>query len=443
MALFCCVKTVGGALWVVDPQFSLVGELSLLETGTICCSILCDSLCSCTTDKNRIQNNLHILVLKDSIYSGMLRLPFVFAYRGIFSCLPSISCTTASRSLSFELQLASNKNPKGGWYTSSKTKCVLTRDSFYTLMALKFSKCEVEAVTKYVIYLSEHMSPAGQIPWKFTESWSGTVTPCYTLDNNPVVDATAQFIIMVGWLYDSNVNIVQQLYLNTRRAHEWLQTFMKDQRFLEPPSSSWETTRQFEKGYMLTTNVLVCHSIRAMELICMTLRESTQQKKMEKLHTSVKAKLQGALFATQEVLPRILGVYWNILPVKFWRSFNQELKYPIPLLTSGPLTYPATWLSWIYGYDDQHTTLIYPWIGFFWIALLTKRFQYKTAETWWELYSDFHVESTIYDMYTPEQMLPVQRAFVQSQPSHSLTLAMYRAAADGLLNQTHLQCPDV
>ena len=372
----------------------------------------------------------------------MLKLPFVLAYRGLVSCLPSLSSTSA-RDIPFDVQLSANRHRKGGWYTDKTNKHMLTRETFYTLMAFRFCKREVEYVGEYVSFLSTHMSTDGQIPWKFTESWSGSVVPHYSINGNPVVDANAQFIIMVSWLHEYNTKVVQQLYLNTRRAHEWLQTFMQKDMFLEPPDSSWETTRQYDKGYVLTTNVLVCHSIRAMELVCMVVRENTQQKHMEILHTRVKAKLQEQLFTTQEVLPRILGVYWNILPAHFWRSFNQELKYPIPLLTSGPLSYPTTWSSWMYGQDDQHTTLIYPWIGFFWIALLTKRYQYETADTWWTLYEDFHSANTIYDMYTPENMTPVRRAFVQSQPSHSLSLAMYQAATHGLLNQKHLQCPDV
>ena len=370
----------------------------------------------------------------------MLKVPFIFAYRGLFACLPKITCRSAGRSVPFDVQLSSNRHEKGGWYRSSTERSVVTRETFYTLLALKFCKRDVEYVAEYVLYLSKHMSSAGQIPWKCTESWSGTMTPCYTCNTNPVVDATAQFIIMVSWLYDCKPNIVKKLYLHTRRAHEWLQTFMKDNLFLEPPTSSWETTRQFDQGYMLTTNVLVCQSLRAMELICLVLRESTQQKQMEALHTAVKVQVQEQLFRTQEVLPRILGVYWNILPENFWRSFNQELKYPIPLLTSGPLSYPSTWSSWLYGHDDEHTTLLYPWLGFFWIALLTQRSQHQTAGTWWDFYSDFHSERTVYDMYTPEKMIPVRRAFFQSQSSHSLTLAMYQAAS---LNQKHLQCPDV
>mgnify|MGYP006096238709 CR=1 FL=1 len=388
------------------------------------------------------QNKVHILLLKDSIYTSfMFELPFVLAYRGLVSCLPNSFATV--RGIPFDVQLSSNRHKRGGWYTDGGKHGVLTRETFYTLMAFNFCKRDLEYVVEYVTYLSSHMSADGQIPWKFTESWSGSVVPHYTCNNSPVVDANAQFIIMVSWLHENSPQLVQKLYLNARRAHEWLQTFMKEYMFLEPPNSSWETTRQYDDGYVLTTNVLACHSIRAMELICMVVREHTQQKNMLQLHTRVKSKLQEKLFTTQEVLPRILGVYWNILPPNFWRSFNQELKYPIPLLTSGPLVYPTTWDSWMYGCSDQHTTLIYPWIGFLWITLLTKRYQYEIAATWWELYSEFQSESTIYDMYSPETMTPVCRAFVKSQPSHSLSLAMYQAAAQGLLTQKHLQCPDV
>lgn len=365
----------------------------------------------------------------------MLTLPFILLYRGTVACLPS--CTSTPTQSPLDVQLSSNRHQHGGWYTNHDCTLMLIRETFYTLMALKFCKRDVEYVAEYVLYLAKQMSAAGQIPWKRTESWSGQVDWHYIQHNNPVVDATAQFIIMVGWLYEFKPNIVDQLYLHTRRAHAWLQTFMQEYKFYEPLGSSWETTRLYDNGYGLTTNVLICQSIRAMELICMVQKEQTQQKRMQVLHTRVKATLQEQLFTTQEVLPRMLGVYWNIVPEQFWRSFNQELKYPIPLLTSGPLSYPTTWDSWMYGRDDLHTTLIYPWLGFFWISLLAARSQHDAAVTWWELYSDFHTTSTLYDIYSPE-LSPVQRAFLHSQRGHSLTLAMYQAASHGLVSQKYL-----
>ncbi len=285
------------------------------------------------------------------------------------------------------------------------------------------------------------MTADGQVPWKFTESWSGTAVPHYKYRTNPVVDANAQFLILLEWLYDTRSKTVQRLYLHARRAFQWLEQFMKDDMFYEPPESSWATSRE-HTGYVLASNVLVCQSIRSMELICMIQKDKTQQKLMEVMHTRFVTQLQNNLYTTREVIPRILAVYWNMVPVHFWKSFNQELQYPLPLLTDGPQPYPTTWESWMYGTNDEHTTLVYPWLGFLWTAILCTK-QYTLATQWWNRYQDFHTNSTLYSMYTPENLMPVRRAFIKGSIAHSMTLAMHMAGAATITTHTPPQCPDM
>jgi hypothetical protein len=156
----------------------------------------------------------------------------------------------------------------------------------------------------------------------------------------------------------------------------------------------------------------------------------TIQKKCVEKHTRFLKKLRVKLFQTQETIPRILAVYFNMMPSSFWRSFDQEITLTIPLITAGPIEYQSTWESWIYGVSDQHTTLIYPWITYFWICILGKKGKTEMAKEYFKELDDFHSEPTIYSVYDPETLQPVNRAFLKSDPAHSITLAMYLFARD-------------
>ena len=371
-----------------------------------------------------------------------MQIPFVFLYRGTVSCLPSLFVREETVVSPFEVQLQDNRCRRGGWYTSKHSRVVETRETFYTIMALKFCNQDVVHIEKFVQRLADNMTADGQVPWKFTETWSGAAVPHYKYRTSPVVDANAQFLILLEWLYDTRSKTVQRLYLHARRAFQWLEQFMKDDMFYEPPESSWATSRE-HTGYVLASNVLVCQSIRSMELICMIQKDKTQQKLMELTHTRFVTKMQNNLYTTREVMPRILAVYWNMVPVRFWKSFNQELQYPLPLLTEGPQPCPTTWESWMYGTNDEHTTLVYPWLGFWWTAILFNKQQTTLAKQWWHRYQDFHTNSTLYNLYTPDNLVPVRRAFIKGSVAHSLTLAMHMAGAAAMATHTPPQCPDM
>ena len=85
-------------------------------------------------------------------------------------------------------------------------------------------------------------------------------------------------------------------------------------------------------------------------------------------------KLQPQLYRTQEVLPRILGICWNMVPDAFLPSFNQDIDSNtwIPLRTDGPVEIATTMRSMILGRSDIHTQIIWPFVGFLWIIILEK-----------------------------------------------------------------------
>ena len=79
-------------------------------------------------------------------------------------------------------------------------------------MALKFCNQDVVHIEKFVQRLADNMTADGQVPWKFTETWSGAAVPHYKYRTSPVVDANAQFLILLEWLYDTRSKTVQRLY---------------------------------------------------------------------------------------------------------------------------------------------------------------------------------------------------------------------------------------
>jgi len=369
----------------------------------------------------------------------MFKVPFILLYRSVYACTPQLLSKPDHSVCPFSTQLKMNECKRGGWYTNNEHRTVLTRETFFTIMALKFCKEDVPHIEKYIERLSKHMTSDGQVPWKFTETWMGEEVPHYTNNNKEVVDANAQFLILLECLYDTRSKTLKRLYLHARRAFQWLEKFMKNYEFYEDYGCSWGNTIK-HSGYVLLTNVLVCKSIHSMEIICMSQGDNIQHKLMIKTHGKFKESLQKKLYTSQEVLPRMLAIHWNILPQStFCDSFNQELKYPIPLLTPGPVLPSTTWDSWLYGVDDIHTSLLYPWIGLLWINILFKMYKTELAKNWWEKYSSYDSDSTLYDIYSPMNMIPIERAFLKSHSCHSLTLSMFIAAKQ--MKDIHIKSP--
>ena len=356
----------------------------------------------------------------------MITAPLILLTRGIYRVLPTISLFKQTKP--FDQQLISNKI-FGGYFTGSNHKKISTRDNFYTFLGLRFSNQNV--AVQYVELLAKHMNAKNQIPAYFTENMWGDKIPHYKENGYEIVSSNAIFLILLEWLSESHNQTAQALFLTAQRAMQYIEQFIKDDVFFEPDFSCWENTRQPTNMSGLTSSVLVCHAIRSLEMLAMKSGNKTIQKKCVEKHTRILKKLRVKLFQTQETIPRMLAVYFNMMPSSFWRSFDQEIKLDlIPLLTAGPIEYQSTWKSWIYGVDDQHTTLIYPWITYFWICILGKKGKTEMAKDYFDELWNLHSEPTIYSVYDPETLQPVRRAFLKSEPSHSITLAMYLFARD-------------
>jgi hypothetical protein len=166
-------------------------------------------------------------------------------------------------------------------------------------------------------------------------------------------------------------------------------------------------------------------TIRCMELLSLFAKDDRKQRKFKKLHDRCMSTWIPEIYKTQEVLPRILAVTFGIVPRSFIKSFNQEIQSMwIPTRLKGPLQQKTTFDSWIYGYSDEHDTVIWPWVGMLWMLVLKHRQMDDIANGWWISYIEFHNPETLYDMYSPITKLPLRRAFLKAQPCHSLTIAM-------------------
>jgi len=351
--------------------------------------------------------------------------PFVFLIRGAYKILPKFSLSSQNKP--FDQQLLSNRH-LGGYFTGDRHQKISTRDTFYTLMGMRFLSQNV--TEEYIELLAKHMNAKNQVPAYFTETMFGTIVPHYKEKGYEIVDSTAIFIILLEWLMQSRSQTVKRLYLHAQRAMQYLETFIKDDVFYEPKNGSWENTRQYTDSSGLTTSVLVCQAMRSLELISMNSGNKARQQHYVKSHTRFIQHLKVKLFQSQETLPRMLAIYWSMMPSSFWRSFDQELDLTIPLITDGPLTYPSTWESWLYGIDDEHSTLVYPWIGYFWIAILGRKLKTEQAKEYFREYSEFHSEITLFSAYDQLSLTPVRRAFLSASSAHSITLSMYMAARD-------------
>jgi hypothetical protein len=356
----------------------------------------------------------------------MIVAPFVLLSRGIYRTLPKFSFFKHTKSL--EYQLISNQK-FGGYFIGANHKKISTRENFFTFIGLRAAGENVSV--EYVELLAEFMSASNQIPAYFTENiWGSVKIPHYKQNGYEIVDSNAIFLILLEWLSESHSQTAQALFVTAQRCMQYLEQFIKDDVFFEPEFGSWENTRKPGNNSGLTTSVLVCHAIRSLEMLAMKTGNKTIQKKCVEKHTRFVKKLRVKIFQTQETIPRMLAIYFNMMPVSFWRSFDQELSLTIPLITPGPIQYPSTWESWIYGVDDQHTTILYPWITYFWIGILGKKGKFEMAKEYFKDLEVLHLEPTLFSAYESETLSPVSRAFLNSDPSHSITLAMYLFARD-------------
>lgn len=359
----------------------------------------------------------------DSIY-----VPFIFAFRCFVRYTPCCFKSRVNFEEPFDVQLQLNANRKGGYFTDYFAICTSTRDTFYTFLALRMRQRDTKPQLKYVQKLARHMSAGGQVPTEFLASWYSEETPVYAKGNRTVIDANMFFIIMAWECCDNHEDAVEKLYLTCQRAFEWLQTYVCTHTIYEPVGVSWEYTRK-HAGHLLLSNVIMIRTIRCMEMLACTFRDERQERRFKKRYDEALAKWVPEIYKSQETLPRILAVHWNLVPRDFIVSFNQELQCPyVPLRTAGPAKDVATWNAWVYGRDDLHTEVIWPWIGFFWICVLVQHSRRKIAQGWWTAYMEYHQLPTLHDIYSKETRLPIRRAFLKAMPSHSLTLSMHMAA---------------
>ena len=369
-------------------------------------------------------------------------IPLILIYRCIvWACFCCFKHTQTFYS-SISEQLESRRSFKGGWYENIHRDFTSTRDTFFILTALYEIK-DLETYKyewKYIQRLNRHMTHLGQLPWGFNTHWYNGEVPIYENQGVKVVDANAQFIIMLARYYthmDCDVDISRQtrremhtMWLAAQRAWEWLDVYIQQDVFIEPIGASW-THSIVHDGQVLLTNVYITQAIRSMELLAIYNRDSNQQNKFQKLHQSFLARLVPEIYKTQETLPRILAVYWNMVPNTFITSFNAQLTCSyVPLRIKGPIKVNYTWSSRLRGNYDQFTNVIWPWIGLFWIVVLAKKTRRNLVKGWWTSYMEYHNPNTIYDMYSPDDFKPVRRAFLKASPMHALSLAMQMAAAE-------------
>lgn len=322
---------------------------------------------------------------------------------------------------------------KFGWWTGASKREINTRECFYTLLGLLDRKMGLEELANFVNKLSENMNRTGQVPARWTAGWWGREIPHFRsrIKEVPVVDSNMFFLILVWHNYWDNPRVITQLYLSTQRAFKWLERFIAEDTFYEPVDSSWETTRE-HSGHLLLTNVLMIKAIQSMEMIAVVNQDQRTKDKCIALHKKFIQKWQPELYRTQEVLPRILAVYWNILPESFTMSFNQELNTLfIPLRTEGPIKIRKTTRAWLRGRDDMHTDIIWPFVGFLWIIALKKHMKREAASHWWDNYMDFHEPSTLHNMYDLDGK-PIRRAFLRSEGMHVATISLFLAAKQAI-----------
>ena len=353
--------------------------------------------------------------------------PFIFLFRCCVAISPCCFKHRVKLTEPFDVQLQLNRRRSGGYFTNYYRTRITTRDTFYTLLGLKLRNKFKEDTIKYVERLAKHMTASGQVPAGFYTSWLDE-HPFYVTNNVPIVDSNLFFLMMTWWCCEHYENRVKKLFLHCQRAWNWIDTYISNQTMHEPIGASWEFTRKHE-GYTLLTNILLIQAIRSMEMMFCINKDQYNHQLFVKKHKAFITKWVPEIYKTQETLPRILAVYWNMVPAEFIDSFNQELQCSyIPLRTAGPIQDKTTFDAWVYGQSDLHTTVVWPWIGFLWICVLSTRNKRNIAQSWWTSYMEHHHARTLYSVYSKETGLPIRRAFLKAMPAHSVTLSMHLAA---------------
>jgi len=360
-------------------------------------------------------------------------LPFVLWYRCMVWLCPECFKQRGQHIDDFELCLQDLQAHSGGWFRDNRFLHISVRDTFYIYLVQKMqSTFDKKGLGTFVHKLSRSMANNGHVPWCFRHQWLGDDIPMYKHDNVSVIDANMQFIMMVCWLYEQDFNSASPLYLYCQRAWQWLDINISNDTLHEDVGASWETSRQ-HNGTLLLSNVLMVQTLRSMELIHMYEKNKRQQNDFVKLHERAISTWVPEIYKTQETLPRILAVYFNIVPSSFIKSFNQEIQSVwIPCRVVGPIRNVPTSKAWLRGYADQHDTIIWPWIGFLWILVLKHRLQHDTASSWWTSYMEFHAPRNLYDMYDQNTGSPVTRAFLKGRECHALTIATWLAVQDAV-----------
>jgi len=359
--------------------------------------------------------------------SCFVLVPCIFVFRCMVAISPCCFKHRVTSSEPFDVQLQSNRKRDGGYFTNYYRTRITTRDTFYTLFGLNMRNKGLDNMIKYVERLAKHMTASGQVPAGFRTSWLDE-HPFYTFQTVPIVDANIFFLIMVWWCYEHHEERAKKLFLHSQRAWHWIDTYISMHTMHEPIGASWECTRK-HGGSTLLTNVLLIQAIRSMEMQYCVNKDTHNQQLFVKKHKAFLSKWVPDIYKTQETLPRILAIYWNMVPREFIDSFNQELQSThVPLRTAGPVRDATTFEAWVYGQSDLHTTVVWPWVGFLWICVLADRHKRDIAQSWWTAYIEFHHARTLYSIYSQETGLPIRRAFVKAMPAHSVTLSMHLAA---------------
>ncbi len=359
-------------------------------------------------------------------------IPFIYIFRCIVAYLPCCFKHGKIKQEPFDIQLQCARSKKGGWFDNYHQNFINTRDTFYTLLGLRMRNRGLKETIQFVQKLSDHMNASGQIPYTFQNGWY-ELTPLYKKNNIPIIDANIFFIIMAWWAIEMDHHAVKNMFLQAQRAYAWLETYICQHKIYEPVGSSWTYTYK-HTGYNVLTNVLMTQAIRSMELISCVLNEKRHQDIFVKKHNKYIANLTPNLYQTPDTLSRMLALYWNILPSNFIESFDQQLcnMAYIPIRTEGPIPCPVSFESKIYGYNDLHLTIVWPFLGFLWVSILCKKSKKHLAEKWWESYIEFHHRSTLYNIYSKETGLPIRRAFLKAKPCHAMTLSLHMAAHQAL-----------
>lgn len=355
--------------------------------------------------------------------------PFILCYRCIVCFFPQCFKQRETAIDDFDACLAELQKYSGGWFRDNRCRYVSVRDTFYIYL-IQSNRCTTNKLEQFLHKLVRNMSNNGHVPWCFKEHWLGDERALYNNERVPVVDANMQFIIMAQWLYEIDSKQAHFLYLYVQRAWQWLAISIANDTLYEKVGASWETSRQ-HNGVLLLSNVLMIQTLRSMELIHMYEKNIRQQQLFVKMHERAVSTWTPEIYKTQETLPRILAVHFNIVPRTFIKSFNQEIQSVwIPCRVEGPIKNTATTTAWVRGYADQHDTVIWPWIGFLWILVLHKNDMRDIAASWWTSYMEFHKPDNLYDIYDQETGKPVRRAFLQGHTSHALTIATWLAVRD-------------